>query len=112
MAAEDLKDAVPLRLVSRLVDERLDIPVPLVQRSRPVVDRRPGKAAQVGVSEVAFVDPPRDESLTAARGGKRVELAGASPSAVAARDFLPRHAPRGLRHDSPLFRPSRPNGSR
>ena len=65
-------------LVGPLVDDRLDVAVPLPQWSRPVVEDTPGEPAQIDITELAAVNPHRRHALTVAVRGLLVEVARAA----------------------------------
>ena len=66
LPAHRLQQRVRLSLVRRVVDDRLDVAVPLPQGPRPVIEDTPAEPAQVDVTEPAAVDPHRRHALAVA----------------------------------------------
>jgi hypothetical protein len=69
------------------VDDRLHLPMPFVNGTRPPHGKRHFQAVETALPEVSLVDPEEADRPAGAVCRQRVELAGAGISAVAVAEF-------------------------
>src|SRR4051794_5817380 len=97
LAAHDREDRLALRFVGRLVDDREDVAVALVDPPGPVGGAREFQSVQRDITEVPLVDPHRDDALAVVVRRVLVEVAGTAGVAVAVLVPSPLEGPR-VRH--------------
>src|SRR5512139_47153 len=93
LAGQDREDRAALRLVGTLVDHHEGFAAALMDRLGPGEHPGPGETVERNFAEMAFVDAHRRHRAAMAVCGKRIELAGTSPVAVAIGYFRAAHPP-------------------
>src|SRR5262245_31177960 len=83
LAGHDAEQTAPLRLVRPLVDDRLHLAVPLVDRAGPGAGEGHVQPIELGAAEMPAVDAEEADRLAEAVGRQGIELARAGIAAIA-----------------------------
>src|SRR6266404_550334 len=101
LARHDFEQRLALFRGSALVDNRLHLPIALMQRPGEMHGSGEHQTIKLGALEMSFGNPHADHALARAMGRRGIEIAGAAKRAIAILDPFAFEPPVGCSHSTP-----------
>src|SRR5260370_30875072 len=86
LARQYVERGVPLFRCGELIDDRLNLPIARVQRSREIDSYHEHETIELGTLEVSLGNPHAEDALARAVSRRGIEIAGATKRAIAVLD--------------------------
>ncbi len=101
LARHDVEKRLSLFRCGALIDDRLNLPIALVQRSREIDSYHEHETIELGTLEVSLGNPHAEDALARAVGRRGIEIAGATKRAIAVLDPFAFETPVRCSHGTP-----------
>src|SRR5437660_5226660 len=101
LARHDVEESLALFGRGALIDDRLHLPVALVQRSGKIHGCRENETVELGPFEMSFGDPHADHAFARAVGRQGIEIAGTAKCTIAVLDPFAFETPVRCSHGTP-----------
>src|SRR3984893_8507299 len=101
LARHDVEKCLALLRRGALIDERLHLPVALMQRSGKINRCRENETIELGALEVSFGNPHADQAFARAVSRRGIEIAGTAKRAIAVLDPFAFETPVRCSHGTP-----------
>src|SRR5258708_15690815 len=101
LARHDVEKRLALFWCGALIDDRLHLPIALMQRSRKINGCRENETIEFGTLEVSFGNPHADHAFARAVSRRGIEIAGTAKRTVAVLDPFAFETPVRCSHGTP-----------